>query len=173
MPLKLAEKQAIVAQVSTIAQKAQSVLAAEYRGLTVTEMTELRVVARKSGVHLQVVKNTLARRAFENTAFVGLGEVLVGPIILAFSPTEPSAAAKVFKTFTKTNPKLVVKYIAIGSQLLTAADLDKVAALPTYQEAVSKLMAMLQAPISKLVRTLAEPQAKLVRTIAAIRDSKG
>lgn len=172
MPLKPAEKQAIVAEVNTIAQTAQSILAAEYRGLTVKEMTELRTAARKASVHLQVVKNTLARRAFSNTAYTGLGEALVGPMILAFSSTEPGAAARVFKAFVKTNPKLVVKHIAIGNQLLTAADLDKVAALPTYNEALGQLMAVLQAPLSKLVRTLAEPHTKLARTLAAIRDSK-
>jgi large subunit ribosomal protein L10 len=172
MPLKLEDKQAIVNEVAQLAQQAYSIIAIEYRGMTVAEMTQLRTQARQNGVYLRVIKNTLAKRAFANTAYECLQEQLVGPILLAFSREEPGAAARVISNFAKSNPKVVVKGIALSGQLLTAADLDKVAKLPTYQEAISMLLAVMQAPMTKLVRTLAEPTAKLARTLAAIRDSK-
>ncbi|WP_069470848.1 50S ribosomal protein L10 [Candidatus Marithrix sp. Canyon 246] len=172
MPLKLEDKQAIVADIANIASTAHSAIAAEYRGITVAEMTELRQKARDGGVYLRVVRNTLARRAFLNTNFECLRDSLAGPIVLAFSKEEPSAAARVIKDFTKENKKLVVKAIALTGELLDAKDLEKVAKLPTYPEAVSMLMSVMQAPITQLVRTIKEPHAKLVRTIAAVRDSK-
>lgn len=172
MPLKLEDKQAIVAQVAKIASSAHSVIAADYRGLSVADMTELREKARAADVYLRVVRNTLARRAISNTDFDCLGENLVGPIILAFSMNDPGSAARVIKDFIKTNKTLEVKAIALGGQLLNANDLDKVAKLPTYLEAVSMLMSVMLAPITQLVRTIKEPQAKLVRTVAAVRDNK-
>ncbi|BAP57026.1 50S ribosomal protein L10 [Thioploca ingrica] len=172
MPLKLEDKQAIVNEVAEFAKQAHSIIAIEYRGMTVAEITQLRAQARQNGVYLRVIKNTLAKRAIANTAFECLQERLVGPILLAFSREEPGAAARVISHFAKTNPKVVVKGIALSRQLLTAADLDKVAKLPTYREAMGMLLAVMQAPVTKLVRTLAEPPAKLARTLAAIRDSK-
>jgi large subunit ribosomal protein L10 len=172
MPLKLEDKQAIVADVANIASTAHSAIVAEYSGLTVAEMTELRQKAREGGVYLRVVRNTLARRAFLNTDFECLRDSLVGHIVLAFSKEEPSAAARVIKDFTKENKKLVVKSIALTGNLLDANDLDKVAKLPTHSEAISMLMSVMQAPITQLARTIQEPHAKLVRTIAAVRDSK-
>lgn len=172
MPLKLEDKQAIVNEVAELAQQAHSIIAIEYRGMTVAEMTQLRTQARQNGVYLRVVKNTLAKRAISNTAFKCLQERLVGPILLAFSCEEPGAAARVISNFAKSNPKVVVKGIALSGQLLAVADLDKVAKLPTYRDAISMLLAVMQAPLTKLVRTLAEPPAKLARTLAAIRDSK-
>lgn len=172
MPLKLEDKQAIVADIANIASTAHSAIAAEYRGITVAEMTELRQKARDGGVYLRVVRNTLARRAFLNTDLECLRDSLTGPIVLAFSKEEPSAAARVIKDFTKENKKLVVKAIALTGELLDAKDLEKVAKLPTYPEAISMLMSVMQAPITQLVRTIKEPHAKLVRTIAAVRDSK-
>jgi large subunit ribosomal protein L10 len=172
MPLKLKDKQAIVSEVAKLAQQAYSIIAIEYRGMTVAEMTQLRTQARQNGVYLRIVKNTLAKRAISNTAFECLQERLVGPILLAFSCEEPGAAARVISNFAKSNPKVVVKGIALSGQLLAAADLDKVAKLPTYRDAISMLLAVMQAPLTKLVRTLAEPSAKLARTLAAIRDSK-
>ncbi len=172
MPLKLEDKQAIVNEVAEIAKQAHSIIAIEYRGMTVAEMTQLRAKARQNDVYLRIVKNTLAKRAISNTAFECLQERLVGPILLAFSREEPGAAARVISDFAKTNPKVVVKGIALSQQLLAATDLDKVAKLPTYREAISMLLAVMQAPVTKLVRTLAEPSAKLARTLAAIRDSK-
>lgn len=172
MPLRLADKQAIVTEVAEIAASAYSAVAAEYRGMTVAEMTALRVQARKSGVYLRVVRNTLARRAMAETEFECLNETLTGPVVLAFSQEDPGAAARVIKEFIKTNKKLLVKGVAIGGRLYGADELERVSKMPTRDEALSMLMSVMKAPISKFVRTMAEPHAKLVRTVAAIRDSK-
>lgn len=172
MTLKLDGKKAIVTEVAAIAACALAVVAAEYRGLTVAQMTSLRVQARNAGVYLRVVRNTLARRAVEGTAFVCLQEALVGPLILAFSQHEPGAAARLIRDFSKNNEKLVVKALAFEGQLMQARDLDRLASLPTRDEALATLMAVMKAPITKLVRTLAEPHAKFARTVAAVRDQK-
>jgi large subunit ribosomal protein L10 len=172
MPLSLDDKRAIVATVNKLASRAQSAVVAEYRGMTCTEMTQLRTQARGANVYLRVVRNTLARRAVKDTHFECLQDILVGPVVLAFSTEEPSAAARVISDFTKTNDKLIVKGVSLGGQLLSASDIQTVAKLPSYTEAISMLMSVIQAPITKLVRTLAEPHAKLVRTLAAVRDSK-
>lgn len=172
MPLKLEDKQAIVASVNEVASSSSSAVVAEYRGISVDEMTELRKKAREAGVYLRVVRNTLARRAVSNTDFECLKEILVGPILLAFSREEPSAAAKVLNEFRKSQDKLVVKGIGLGKQLLEASALSKVAKLPTYSEAISLLMSVMQAPITQMVRTLAEPHAQLVRTLAAVGEKQ-
>ena len=172
MALRLDDKKALVAEVAAVAATAQSVVAAEYRGLTVTQMTDLRAKARKSNVYLRVVKNTLARKAIAGTAFECVGKSLKGPLILAFSKDDPGAAARLVKTFAKDHDKLVPTVVSLGGAALTAKDLDKVASLPTKQQALGQLVGLLQAPISKFVRTLAEPHAQLVRTIAAVKDKK-
>jgi large subunit ribosomal protein L10 len=172
MVLKLTDKQSIVAKVSEVASTSVSVVAVENQGLTVGQMTELRRKAREAGVHVLVIRNTLASRAVENTAFICLQPILQGPIILAFSRREPAAAARLVKDFAKLNEKFAVKGVAIDGQLLAAEQLDAVASLPTKEESIALLMAVLKAPITKFVRTLAEPHAKLVRTIAAVRDKK-
>jgi len=172
MPLNLEDKKALVTEVNAVAAKAQSVVAAEYRGITVSQMTELRAKARGQGVYMRVVKNTLARKALAGTTFESVGPKLKGPLVLAFSQEDPGAAARVVKDFAKTNDKLVPTLVSIGGQLLPGKDLDRVASLPTREQALSQLLGLLKAPIEKLVRTLAEPQAKLVRTIAAVRDQK-
>jgi large subunit ribosomal protein L10 len=168
--LRLNDKKAIVADLSKVANHALAVVAAEYRGLTVPQMTNLRTLARNGGVDLRVVRNTLTRRAVEGTLFGCLKEVLVGPLILAFSLHEPSAAARLIRNFSKDNEKLIVKALAFDGQLLPSKDLEKLANLPTRDEALAMLMSVMKAPITKLVRTLAEPHAKLARTVAAIRD---
>jgi len=170
--LRLEDKQAIVAEVAEVAASALSVVTAEYRGLTVSQMTELRAKARQNGVYLRVVRNTLARRAVEGTAFACLVESLTGPLIIAFSRKEPGAAARLLKDFAKANEKLVVRSLAFDGQLLPAKDLDKLASLPTREEALSLLMAVMKAPITKMVRTMVEPYGKLTRTVAAVRDQK-
>lgn len=170
MTLRLEDKKAIVAEVAKVASKATSLLAADYCGLTVAQLTELRQSARNSGVYMRVIRNTLARRAFEGTKFACMDPVLVGPLVLAFSTEEPSAAARLFKDFVKKFDKLNVKALSLDGALLPATDLNRLASLPTRDEAISMLMSVMQAPISKFVRTLAEPQAKLVRTLAAVRD---
>ena len=172
MSLNLEQKQAVVAEVAEVASSALSAVAAEYRGLTVAQMTELRVKARDAGVAIRVVKNTLARRAFEGTEFECMGSALVGPLVLAFSQRDPGSAARVVRDFVKSNDKLVPKVIAIGGELVDAAQIERVASLPTREEALSLLMAVMKAPIEKFVRTLNEPTAKMVRTFAAIRDQK-
>lgn len=173
MALSLEEKKAIVAEVSDVASRAHSAVAAEYRGMTVEQLTELRVRARNSGVYLRVVKNTLARRAVEGTEFQCMQDGLVGPLILAFSQEDPGSAARVIDKFSKENDKLVVKLVSIGGQLLGPGDLKAVATLPTRDEAISQLMSVIQAPIAKLARTLNEVPGKLVRTVAAVKDAKG
>lgn len=172
MPLTLEDKKALVSEVSAIAAGAQSVVAAEYRGLSVGQMTELRAKARAQGVYMRILKNTLARKALAGTSFEPIGPRLKGPLVLAFSKDDPGAAARVVKAFAKDNDKLVATLVSLGGQVLPATDVDKVANLPTREQALSQLLAVLKAPIEKLVRTLAAPQTKLVRTIAAIRDQK-
>ena len=172
MAINLDDKKAMVAEVAEVAAAAQSVVAAEYRGLTVGQMTELRAKARVQGVYMRVVKNTLARRALAGTAFEQVGPKLKGPLVLAFSKDDPGAAARLVKDFGKTNEKLVATLVALGGKILPAEDLDRVANLPTREQALSMLLGVLKAPIQKFVATLAEPPAKLARTVAAIRDQK-
>ena len=172
MTLRLEGKKAIVAEMAQVAGQASSVIAAQYSGLTVAQLTELREKARESGVFMKVVRNTLARRAFEGTKFACMDTALVGPLVLAFSKDEPGAAARVFKDYVKKWEKLEVKALSIDGQLLPGTDLNRLASLPTRNEAIAQLMSVMIAPVTKLVRTLAEPHAKLVRTIAAVRDKK-
>lgn len=172
MPMRLEDKQALVAEVNAVAAKAYSAIVAEYRGLTVEQITNLRVKARKGGVWLKVVKNTLAKKAIAGTEFECLKDALRGPLILAFSKEDPGAAARVVKDFIKDNELLVVKTLALSGRLLPASDLDRLAKMPTRGQAIAMLMGVMQAPITKFVRTLAEPHAKLVRTVAAVRDQK-
>jgi large subunit ribosomal protein L10 len=172
MALHLEDKKALVAEVAEVAARAQSVVAAEYRGLTVGQMTELRAKARKQGVYMRVVKNTLARKALAGTSFEAVGPKLKGPVVLAFSKDDPGAAARVVKDFAKGHDKLVATLVSLGGQVLSAGELDRVASLPTREQALSMLLGVLKAPMTKLVRTLAEPPAKLARTLAAVRDQK-
>ena len=172
MALRLDDKKALVAEVNTVAQTAQSVVAAEYRGLSVSKLTELRAKARASRVYMRVVKNTLARRAVAGTQFECVGDKLKGPLILAFSQDDPGAAARLIKAFAKDNDKLVPTLVSLGGAVLPGTDLERVASLPTRAQALSQLLGVIKAPIGKFVRTLAEPHAKLVRTIAAVKDQK-
>src|SRR5689334_14948320 len=137
MPLNLEGKKALVEEVSAVAGKALSVVAAEYRGLTVSQMTELRSKARASGVYMRVVKNTLARKALAGTAFESLGPTLKGPLVLAFSKDDPGAAARVIKAFAKDHDKLVATHVSLGGQVLPGSDIEKVASLPTREQALS------------------------------------
>lgn len=172
MPLALADKKAIVAEVAEVSASAHSAVAAEYIGLSAEQMTALRAKAREDGVYLRVVKNTLARRALEGTDFECMREALIGPMVLAFSQEDPGAAARVVKDFSKGNDKLVTKAVAVGGKLYAASELERLASLPTKDQAISLLMSVMKAPITKFVRTFAEPHAKLVRTVGAIRDQK-
>jgi large subunit ribosomal protein L10 len=172
MPLNLEDKRALVTEVSAVAAKAVSVVAAEYRGLTVTQMTELRAKARAQGVYMRVVKNTLARRAVAGSTFECIGPALKGPLVLAFSKEDPGAAARVVKAFAKDHDKLVAILVSLGGQLLPGRDIDKVASLPTREQALAMLMGVMKAPIQKLVGTLNAAPSKLARTLAAVRDQR-
>jgi large subunit ribosomal protein L10 len=170
--ITLAAKKVVVEEVAEAASKAVSAVLAYYRGLTVNQMSELRTEARKRRVYLRVVRNTLTRRAFENTEFSCLSDKLVGPVFIALSFEAPSDAARLLKDFAKTFDKLEVKALAVGGKAYGADQLEMVASLPTRDEAIAKLMYVMKAPVEKFVRTLAEPHAKLVRTIAAIKEQK-
>ena len=172
MALNLEDKKALVAEVAEVAAHAQSVVAAEYRGLTVSQMTELRARARRQGVYMRVVKNTLARKALAGTTFESVGPKLKGPLVLAFSKDDPGAAARVVKDFAKGNEKLVATLVSLGGQLLPGAELERVASLPTREQALSMLLGVLKAPIQKLAGTLAAPASQLARTLAAVREQK-
>jgi len=172
VPLNLEDKKSIVAEVSAIAAEAHSVVAAEYHGLTVDEMTELRATARNGGVYLRVVKNTLARRALEGTEFECINDGLVGPLVLAFSQEDPGSAARLVKDFAKDHGALVTKIVSIGGEMLDPSALERLATMPTKDQAISMLMSVMKAPTEKLARTLKEVPGKLVRTVAAVRDAK-
>ncbi len=172
MALRLDDKKTIVAEISAVAAKAHSAVAMDYRGLSVGEITGLRKTARESGVYLRVIKNSLTKRAVEGTKFSCMKDALKGPLMIAFSLDDPGAAARVVFAFTKENKKLEPRLVAVGGVLYGPSALERLSKLPTYEQAVSMLMAIMKAPIEKFVRTLAEPHAKLVRTVAAIKDKK-
>jgi large subunit ribosomal protein L10 len=172
MALRLAEKQAIVAEVNEAANNALAAVVSDYRGLTVDQMTEMRVKARESGVYLRVVRNSLARRAIEGTQYECLTETLVGPTMFAFSQEDPGSAARLLRDCAKEYEALEVKALSIGGQLLEAGDIDRLATLPTRDEAIALVMAVMLAPVTKLARTLNEVPGKLVRVFAAIRYQK-
>jgi len=172
MALRLEDKKALVAEVNEVAARAFSAVAAEYRGLSAGEFDLLRRRARDNGIYLHVVKNTLARRALVGTEFECMGEALIGPLVLGFSLEDPGAVGRVVKDFAKDHDKLVVKAVSVGGQLYGAADLERLASLPTKEQALAMLMGVMQAPIAKFVRTLAEPTAKFVRTVQAVADAK-
>jgi large subunit ribosomal protein L10 len=168
--LTLERKREIVAEVAAVAAAAPTAVAAEYAGLNVSEMMQLRRSAREAGVYLRVVRNTLARRALEGTRFECMRDGLTGPLLLAFSGEEPGSAARVIRDFAKQNEKLVVKLVAVDGQLLPPSDIDKLASLPTLDQARSMLLGVLKAPMGKFVRLLSEPPAKFTRLLAAKKD---
>ena len=162
MALGLEDKKAIVAEVSEAAKGALSAVAADSRGVTVAKMTALRKSAREAGVYMRVVRNTLLTRAVEGSDFECMKDVFVGPTLIAFSNEHPGAAARLFKEFAKGNDKFSIKGGAFQGEFIPAAQIDRLATLPTYEEAIAKLMA-----------TMKEASAgKLVRTLAALRDKK-
>ena len=172
MALRLADKQALVAEVNEVAANAESAVAAEYRGLSVEQMTEFRARAREQGVYVRVIKNTLAKRAVSGTEFECLSEALKGPLLLAFSREDPGAAARVVQEFAKENEALATQAVAIGGSLYGAADLDRLASLPNLEQARAMLLGVLQAPLTQFVRTLNEPPAMLARVLGARGESE-
>ena len=171
MSLNRKQKEAVIGEVSEKLLDAQSVVLAEYRGLTVGEMTQLRVNARNSGVYLRVLKNTLAKLAVKGTPFEGLSGDMVGPLAYGIS-SDPIAAAKVLSDFSKTNDKFLIKVGAMPNQVMSAADVSVLAKMQSRDELLSKLLGTMQAPIAKFVKTLNEVPTKFVRGVAAVRDLK-
>ena len=171
MSLNLEQKKAVVAEVNKQIAGAQAVVLAENRGIGVYEMTALRVQARKSGVYLRVLKNTLVRRAVDGTAFSDLANEMVGPIVYGIS-TDPVAVAKVLNDFAKSNDKFVIKSGAMPNKVMSASNIAALASLPSREELLAKLLGTMQAPIAKFVRTLNEVPTKFVRGLAAVRDQK-
>ena len=167
MALRLEDKKLFVKEVNAVAGDSLSAVAAEYRGLSVAEMTELRREARSAGVYLRVVKNTLARRAIEGTEFECMKDTLNGPLLLAFAKDDPGAAARVIKNFAKEHDALKAVSLSVGGQLMPASDLAMLADLPTLDQARAMLLGLMMAPMTKLARTLAEPPAMLARTLSA------
>ena len=167
MALRLEDKKALVKEVNAVAGDSVTAVAAEYRGLSVAQMTELRKAARNAGVYMRVVKNTLARRAVEGTEFECMQDALKGPILLAFAKDDPGAAARVIKDFAKENDALQAVALSAGGQVMPGSDLAMLADLPTLDQARAMLLGVLNAPMSQLVRTLAEPAAMLARTMSA------
>jgi large subunit ribosomal protein L10 len=171
LSLNLEEKKAVVAEVSGKLAQAQAIVLADYRGLGVQDMTELRTSARSQGVYLRVFKNTLARRAFAGTPFESLTEHMFGPLAYGISE-DPVAVAKVLSDFAKSNKKFVIKAGAMPNQMMSVAEVASLASLPSRDELLAKLLGTMQAPITKFVRTLNEVPGKFVRTLAAVRDEK-
>ncbi len=167
MALRLEDKKRLVKEVNAVAGDSVTAVAAEYRGLSVEEMTDLRREARKAGVYLRVVKNTLARRAVEGTEFECMKDTLKGPILLAFAKEDPGAAARVINDFAKEHDALQAVSLSIGGQLLPGSELKKLAELPTLDQARAMLLGLFVAPMNQLVRTVAEPSAMLARTLSA------
>ena len=172
MAIRIEDKRQIVAEVNEAAKGALSAVLADYRGVTVSELTELRKTARENNVYLRVVRNTLLKRAIEGTEYECLNEALVGPTILAFSQEDPGAAARVLNDFSKENDEFDVKALAVGGNLLAADQIDTLAKLPTYDQAIATLMSVMLAPVTKLTRTVNEVPAKATRVVAAVRDQK-
>ena len=171
MSLNLDDKKAVVAEISQQVQNAQSMILAEYRGVSVEDMTGLRAEARKSGVYLKVLKNTLVKRAVENTAFSSLSEDMVGPLIFGISE-DPVAAAKVLNDFAQKNDLFVLKSGAMPNEKMDVNAIKALASLPSREELLAKLMGTMQAPIAKFLQTLNEVPSKFVRGLAAVRDQK-
>lgn len=172
MGQSLIAKQAIVEEIYQVAAKSTALVGADYSGLSVVEMESLRGAARQADVFLKVIKNNLLVRAVEGTDFECIRDSVKGPLVMAFSRGEPGAAARIIRDFSKKNNNLEVQFLVLGNQMLAASDLDRVAKLPTKDEAISRLMGLIKAPISKLVGTLAAPHSKLVRTLLAVKNSK-
>ena len=172
MALAFEDKKQIVAEVNETASNALSLVIADARGVNVTDMTALRKLARENSVHLRVVRNTLAKRAFEETEFDCVNDALVGPSIFGFSMEDPGAAARIFKDFAKENANFEVKALSVGGKLLDANQIDALAKLPTRDQALGMLASVMIAPVTKLVRTFNEVPSKVTRVVAAVRDQK-
>jgi len=170
--LNLEDKKVIVAEVNETAGNALSLVIADARGVNVTDMTALRAQAREQNVNLRVVRNTLAKRAFEGTEFECVSDMLTGPSLFGFSMEDPGAAARLFKDFAKANDDFEVKALSVSGQLLDKGQIDVLANLPTMEQALGLLASVTLAPVTKLVRTFNEVPTKVTRVVAAVRDQK-
>ena len=171
MSLSLEEKKAIVAEVGAQVESAQAIIIAEYRGIEVGKMTQLRAKTRESGIYFRVIKNSLVRRAVADTPYEGLAKHMIGPLVYGIG-TDPVAAAKVLHEFSKDNEKFVIKVGAIGEHVMSRNEITELAALPSRDELLSKLLGTMQAPIAKFVQTLNEVPARFARGLAMVRDNK-
>jgi len=169
--LNLEQKQAVVSEIAAQIGKAQAVIVAEYRGVDVGTVTDLRAKARKSGLYLRVLKNTLARRAVKGTPFEKLADQMVGPLMYGIAQ-DPVAGAKVLAAFAKENERFIIKGGALPNALMSDKDVKALATMPSREELLAKLLGTMQAPIAKLVRTMNEVPGKFVRTLAAVHDAK-
>ena len=172
MALNLEDKKAIVAEVNEVASEAMSLVIADARGVTVEDMTQLRASAREQKVYMRVVRNTLARRAVEETEYACAQDAFKGPSLLAFSMEDPGAAARLFKEFAKENDKFEVKALSVGGELMGAEQIERLASLPTLEQALGMLANVTLAPVTKLARTLNEVPGSITRVMAAVRDQK-
>jgi large subunit ribosomal protein L10 len=172
MALNLAQKKEVVAELADVAAKAHSLVAAEYAGLTVAQLTELRKKARETGVYLKVAKNTLVRRAVEGTDYVSASDQLVGPLVYAFSVEDPGAAGRLVRDFAKGNDKLKAKLVAIGGQVYPGSHVDVLSSLPTREQALAMFARLLAQPATMLARVLAEPASQLARVISKVGEQK-
>lgn len=172
MALNLEDKKAIVAEVNETAVQALSLVIADARGVDVTGMNALRAKARAESVQLRVVRNTLAKRAFKDTDYACVEDVLTGPSLFAFSMEDPGAAARLFKDFAKENKEFEVKALSISGQLLASDQIDVLAKMPTLEQALGMLANVTLAPVTKLVRTFNEVPSKVTRAVAAVGDKK-
>lgn len=171
MGLSLEQKQAVVSEVSAKLANAQAVIVAEYRGIGVENVTQLRAKARKSGLYLRVLKNTLARRAVQGTPFAKLADQMSGPLMYGIAQ-DPVAGAKVLAEFAKENELFVIKGGAMQNAVMSAKDVKTLATMPSREELLAMLMGTMQAPVAKLVRTMNEVPGRFARTVAALRDQK-
>jgi large subunit ribosomal protein L10 len=169
--LNLEQKKAVVAEVSAQVAGAQSIIVAEYRGLEVGVMTDLRAKARKAGVYLRVLKNTLVRRAVKDTPFDKLSEKMVGPLVYGIS-SDPVAGAKVLNDFAKANELFVIKAGGLPNSVISAKEVTALANMPSREQLLATLLGTMQAPVAKFVQTLNEVPGRFVRTLAAVRDQK-
>jgi large subunit ribosomal protein L10 len=172
MPMRIDDKKIAVEELNGVANKAVSAIAADYHGTTVSELTKLRQEARESSVHLKVIRNTLAKRALNDTKFSCFEDLLVGPTMLAFSLEDPTSAAKLVNNFTKVNENFQVKGISLGDSLLELSKLSVLANMPSRDEALAQLAGILNAPMTKFVSILNQVPSKLVRTLQAVKDQK-
>ena len=172
MPMRIDDKKIAVEELSEIANRASSAVAADYHGTSVSNLTQLRKTARESEVYLKVIRNTLAKKALSETKFSCLDKLLVGPTILAFSLGDPTSAAKIVNDFKKTNSNFKVKGLSLGGSLLELTKLSELANLPTREGALSQLMGVIKAPLTSFVSLLNGIPSKLVRSIEAVRQNK-